>query len=62
MDFLPRKTDDLIDNLRAWFQELVEKGGHSLQSNILSVLNELFQRKAISEGRYNEIKEENNIL
>ena len=43
MDFMPRKTTVLLDNLS-------------------SMLNELFQRKAISEERYNELKKEYNIL
>ena len=42
MNFLPRKTGDLIDSLREWMQEFVEKGGTVLQNKISSVLNELF--------------------
>ena len=62
MNFLPRKTGDLIDSLREWMQEFVEKGGTVLQNKISSVLNELLRRKTISDERYNEFKEENNIL
>ena len=62
MDFLPRKTGDLIDSLREWMQEFVEKGGTALQAKISSVLDELLQRKKISEDRYNELKQEHNIL
>ena len=62
MNFLPRKTGDLIDTLREWMQELVENGGTVLQNKISSVLNELLQRKTISDERYNELKEEINIL
>ena len=58
MNFLPRKTDQLLDNLREWMQEFVENGGTVLQSKISAVLNELFQMKKISEERYNELKEE----
>ena len=58
MNFLPRKTGDLIDSLR----ECVEKGGTVLQNKIFSVLNELSRRKTISDERYNELKEEINIL
>ena len=62
MNFLPRKTGDLIDSLREWMQEFVEMGGTVLQSKISSVLNELLRRKTISDERYNELKEEIKIL
>ena len=62
MNFLPRKTGDLVDSLREWMQEFVEIGGSVLQNKISSVLNELLQRKTISDERYNELKEEINIL
>ena len=62
MNFLPRKTGDLIDSLREWMQEFVETGETALQHKISSVLNELLRRKTISDERYNELKEENNIL
>ena len=61
MNFLPRKTDELLDTLWKWIQEFIETGGTALQSKILSLLNELLQRKSISEERYNELKEEHNI-
>ena len=62
IDFLPRKTEHLIDTLREWMQEFAENGGIALQNRISSVLNELLRRKTISEERYNELKEENDIL
>ena len=62
MNFLPRKTGYLIDSLLEWMEEFVEKGGTVLQNKISSVLNELLCRKTISDERYNELKEENNIL
>ena len=62
MNFLPRKTGDLNDSLREWMQEFVEKDGTVLQNKISSVLNELLRRKTISSERYNELKEEINIL
>ena len=62
MNFLPRKTDELIDTLGEWIQEFVENGGTVLQNKISSLLNELFQRKKISEERYNELKQEHNII
>ena len=62
MNFLPRKTGQLLDNLREWMQEFLENGGTVLQSKISSVLNELFQRKKITEERYNELKEQHDIL
>ena len=62
IDFMPRKTTVLLDNLRELLLEFTEKGGQALQNTISAMINELFQRKAISEKRYKELKEENNIL
>ena len=62
MNLLPRKTGDLINSLREWMVEFVETGGTVLQNKISSVLNEHLRRKTISDERYNELKEENNIL
>ena len=62
IDFMPRKTTVLLDNLRELLLEFTEKGGQALQSTISAMINELFQRKAISKERYKELKEENNIL
>ena len=62
LSFLPRKTTALLDNLREWLLEFTEKGGQALQSKVLSLLNELLQRRVISQERYNEIKEENDLL
>ena len=62
LDFLPRKTDKLIDTLQEWLEEFVEKGSSSLKNKIGAVLNELFRRKEMSKERYEEIKEEHNIL
>ena len=61
MDFLPRKTDVLIDTLQQWLQELVENGGTALKNHISSLLNELRQRKKISEERYDQLKEQHSI-
>ena len=61
MNFLPRKTGELLDTLREWLLEFVENGGTALQGKISAVLNELLQRKKISVERYNELKEEHNI-
>ena len=62
MNFFPRETGDLNDSLREWMEEFVEKGRTVLQNKISSVLNELLRRKIISDERYNELKEEINIL
>ena len=61
MNFLPRKTDVLIDTLQQWLQELVENGGTALKNHISSLLNELRQRKKISEERYSQLKQQHNI-
>ena len=62
MNFLPRKTGDLIDSLRDWLKELTENGEVGLRNKISSVLEELLRRKEISKERYTKLKEENNIL
>ena len=50
MNFLPRKSGDLINSLQEWMQEFVEKGGTVLQNKISSVLNEILRRKTISDN------------
>ena len=62
LDFLPRKTDKLIDTLQEWLEEFVEKGSSTLKSKIGVVLNELMRRKEISTKHYDKIKEEHNIM
>ena len=62
LDFLPRKTDKLIDTLQEWLEEFVEKGSSVLKNKIGAVINELLRRKEISKERYDQIKEEHNIL
>ena len=57
LDFMPRKTDKLIDTLQEWLEELVEKGSTILKNKIAAVMNELLRRKQISEERYHQIKE-----
>ena len=62
LDFLPRKTNKLVDTLQEWLDEFVEKGSSALKNKIGAVLNELLRRKEISPQRYDEIKGEHNIL
>ena len=62
INFLPRKTGELFDKLREWAMEFAENGGVVLQNMISAVLNELFRRKQISKKRYDEMKEQYNIL
>ena len=62
MNFLPRKTDVLIDTLQQWLQELVENGGTVLKNHISSLLNELRQRKKISEERYEQLRQQHDIM
>ena len=61
LNFLPRKTDQLIDTLQDWLEELVEKGSSALKNKISGVLNELLRRKQITNKRYDEIKQEHSI-
>ena len=51
----------MIDTLQQCLQELVENGGTALKNHISSLLNELRQRKKISEERYDQLKEQHNI-
>ena len=62
LDFLPRKTNKLINTLQEWLCEFVEKGSSTLKNKIGAVLNELLRRKAISPQRFDEIKDGYNIL
>ena len=62
LDFLPRKTNRLIDTLREWLDEFLEKDSLALKKKIGAVLNELLRRKEISPQRYDEIKDGHNIL
>ena len=62
LDFLPTKTSKLLDTLQEWLKEFVDKGSYALKDKIGAVLNELLRRKTISTGRYEEIKEQHNIL
>ena len=61
LDFLPRKTNKLVDTLQEWLDEFVEKRSSALKNKIGAVLNELLRRKEISPQRYDEIKGEHNI-
>ena len=62
LKFLPSKNNDLIDHLQTWLTELVDNGKNDLKQKIGAVLDELLRRRAITEERYNVIKEDNNIL
>ena len=62
LEFLPRKTEVLIDTLQQMLQELVDHGGAALKEKILPYLNELLHRKEISVKRYDELKEQNDIV
>ena len=61
LDFLPRKTNDLMDQLKVWLSDFAEEGTGVIRDKTLAVLAELLQRKAISQKEYNNIKTENNV-
>ena len=61
LDFLPRKTNRLIDTLQEWLDEFVEKGSSTLKNKSGAVLNEFLRKKEISFQRYDEIKGEHHI-
>ena len=62
LKLLPRKINDLVQSLQTLLTELAEAGSSTIQSNVRSVLEELLQRKGITQERYNTIKDEHNIL
>ena len=62
LKFLPTAIGDLRKNLKMWLEELAETGKSTIRRNVGSVLDELLQRKGITQDRYNTIKVENDIL
>ena len=62
LDFMPRKTSELLNQLKLWVSEFAEKGTSILRAQILAALDELLQRKAISKTEYNSMKNDNNAL
>ena len=62
LKFLPRKMNDLVTSLQALLTELVETGSRAIRNDVGSVLDELLQRKGITQERYNAIREENDIV
>ena len=61
LKFLPRKKNDLVKSLQTLLTELVETRSSTVQNNVRTVLEELLQRKGITQERYNSIKDEHNI-
>ena len=61
LDYLPRKTSDLLEQLKSWISEFTEVGTSKIRDNVLAALDELLQRKAISKTEYNSMKSDNNI-
>ena len=62
LDFMPRKTSELLNQLKLWVSEFAEKGTSILRAQILAALDELLQRKAISKTEYNSMKNDNNNI
>ena len=61
LEFLPRKTSDLMGKLKDWTNEFVAEGAPMLRQKIKSVLDELLFRKAISKQEATDVKEKNNL-
>ena len=61
LKFLPRKMNDLVKSLQTLLTELVETGSSAIRNDVQAVLDELLQKKAITQERYNTIKDENYI-
>ena len=55
IDFLPRKTKDLKKKLYDWAISYSDKQQPDLKSKIIAALDELRFRKALAEGKYNDI-------
>ena len=62
ISFLPTKIKDLTDTLQTGLVELAETGKNDLKQKIGAMLDELLRRREITGERYNEIKEDNNIM
>ena len=54
--------NDLVKRLQTSLTELVETGSSAVRNNVIAVLEELLQRKGITQERYNSIREENDIM
>ena len=61
LEFLPRKTSDLMGKLKEWLNEFVAEGAPMLRQKIESVLDELLFRKVISKQEAIDVKEKNNL-
>ena len=61
LKFLPRKMNDLVKNLQSSLTELVETGSSAIRKDVIAVLDELLQRKGITQERYKPIKDDNDI-
>ena len=55
LDFLPRHTNDLIVKLKKWASEFAKDGTAILRTKILSVLDELLFRRAITNEKYKDL-------
>ena len=58
LEFLPRKTHDLLEKLKEWASEFAAEGTAALRQKILSVLDELLFRKVISKKDYKDVRED----
>ena len=59
LEFLPRKTSDLMGKLKEWANEFVAEGTPMLRQKIKSVLDELLFRKVMSKQEAIDVKEKN---
>ena len=62
IDFLPRKTEDLLAKLKEWSMKFVENGTEALQGKILAVLDELLFRKVITKEKRKDISKDMGCL
>ena len=62
LTFLPTKMNDLVKSLQKLLTELFETRRSVVRNHVRAVLEELHQRKGITQQRYNSIKDENDIL
>ena len=62
IDFLPRKTEDLQKKLCDWATSYPDEQQSDLKDKIMAALHELRFRKALVEGRNNDILKDMDCL
>ena len=61
LDFIPRKTNTLWNQLKELFSEFGEEGKSYVKTKVLALMDELLQKKELTKKEYNTMKYLNNI-